>query len=111
MLVKTIGDKGKNFPAPRKYYGFVQTKRVVIISGGCDMFQIFNDVWKLDLRTLEWTCLKTCLLPRPIFFHSASLTPKGQMFIFGGNLGESEDVVNKSLLLNCCISIEYLYKD
>lgn len=90
MSLETQGDLEKNFPAPRRCHGLVQYidektgSNIVIITGGYNGSQYYNDVWKLDLKLLQWTCLKMCLLPQPTYFHSTALTPAGQMFTFGG---------------------------
>ncbi|KAK0178737.1 hypothetical protein PV327_007600 [Microctonus hyperodae] len=93
-LLKTHGDVNNNpwVPGPRRCHGSVQytdpiTGDVnVVLSGGYRSDQVYNDVWRLNLRRLQWTCLKPLgtTLPRPLFFHSAALTPAGQMYVFGG---------------------------
>lgn len=100
--VKTKRDKDtQHFPRPRRCHGLVQytdelTGTIyVVISGGFDGDRLLSDVWKLNLQTLTWTCLKS--LPRPIYFHSSTVTPSGRMFIFGGitkyNLPNNDEVV------------------
>ena len=44
------------------------------VSGGFDGRKIYDDVWMLDLTTLQWTKLDT-KLPRPVYFHSSAITP------------------------------------
>ncbi|XP_067003702.2 kelch domain-containing protein 10 [Anabrus simplex] len=78
------------FPAARRCHGCVQLpaeveeKNEIVICGGYNGGEIFSDVWKFDLSTLQWTCLKQCVLPRPVYFHSAAISPAGQLFTFGG---------------------------
>lgn len=77
-------------PEPRRCHGSVQYTdeksgvTSVVISGGYNGDSVFSDVWRLDLSTLQWTLLKECILPSPVYFHSAALTPEGRMYIFGG---------------------------
>ena len=86
------------YPAPRRCHGLVQYfdetsgSTLVIISGGYNGFQVFSDLWKLDLSCLQWTLLKMCFLPQPTYFHSTALTPAGQMFTFGGIVKQGDEV-------------------
>lgn len=45
---------------------------------------VLNDLWRIDLATFQWTKLEV-VLPVGVFFHSASITPDGWIYIFGGN--------------------------
>lgn len=101
MTLNTIGDKYDNsIPSSRRCHGSVQYKDEntgeisVIISGGFNGDPIFSDMWKLDLSNLQWTRLRNCVLPRPVYFHSVSLTPEGRMYTFGGINKESNKVNN-----------------
>ncbi|XP_035234268.1 kelch domain-containing protein 10-like [Stegodyphus dumicola] len=55
----------------------------VFICGGQDGGGIFSDVWKINLKTLQWEKLNTNL-PTPVYFHSAAISQAGQLFVFGG---------------------------
>ncbi|GLH12868.1 Kelch domain-containing protein 10 homolog [Gryllus bimaculatus] len=85
-------------PAARRCHGCVQLPSdgiqhsAVFISGGYDGSNIFDDLWKLDLNTLQWQHLSHCKLPRAVYFHSTALTPAGQLFSFGGiaDMGNGE---------------------
>lgn len=90
-ILSTQGDSEDNsIPAPRRCHGVVQYTdektgvTYVVISGGTNGTFVFSDVWRLDLSEMQWTCLRKCKLPRPLFFHSAALTPQGRMYTFGG---------------------------
>ncbi|XP_014609183.1 PREDICTED: kelch domain-containing protein 10 homolog isoform X2 [Polistes canadensis] len=90
-ILNTQGDSENNtIPAPRRCHGVVQYMdektgvTYVVVSGGTNGAFVFSDVWRLDLSEMQWTCLKKCKLPRPLFFHSAALTPQGRMYTFGG---------------------------
>ncbi|XP_053987888.1 kelch domain-containing protein 10 homolog isoform X2 [Hylaeus anthracinus] len=91
IILNTYGDNEDNtVPKPRRCHGSVQYTdentgvTSVVISGGYNEDHIFSDVWKLDLKHLQWTCLRQCKLPCPVYFHSAALTPEGRMYTFGG---------------------------
>ncbi|XP_066593743.1 kelch domain-containing protein 10 homolog [Prorops nasuta] len=90
----TLNTKGdcydESYPEARRCHGCVQHTdqetgvTSVIISGGYNGDTIFSDVWKLDVSHLQWTCLRTCVLPRPVYFQSAALSKEGCMYTFGG---------------------------
>ncbi|XP_014216421.1 kelch domain-containing protein 10 [Copidosoma floridanum] len=98
MTLCTRGDIEKTYPAPRRCHGLVQFKdektdsTLAVISGGYNGTHVFSDIWRLDLELLQWTCLKTCVLPQPTYFHSTALTPAGQMFTFGGIVKQDNEV-------------------
>ncbi|XP_050098285.1 kelch domain-containing protein 10 homolog [Anopheles aquasalis] len=75
-------------PAPRKCHSCVQIRTdtgvEVIVAGGYDGVTYFRDIWKLNLSTLQWKFMKKSRLPFPLFFHDASITSEGCMYIFGG---------------------------
>ena len=56
---------------------------MVYIVGGYDGNTIFDDIWRLDLLTLQWIKLRV-FLPKPVYFHASTLTKDGQLIIFGG---------------------------
>lgn len=101
--MSTHGDTEETMvPAPRRCHGSVQYTdeksgvTSVVISGGYNGDWVFSDVWRLDLGTLQWTRLRECFLPCPVYFHSAALTPEGRMYIFGGIVKMN----NKVIVLN-----------
>jgi len=106
--LSTHGDTEETMvPAPRRCHGSVQYTdeksgaTSVVISGGYNGDRVFSDVWRLDLGTLQWTLLRECVLPRPVYFHSAALTPEGQMYIFGGIVKKNNKVIiNKVIVPN-----------
>lgn len=101
-LLQTHGDIGHNpwVPGARRCHGCVQysdeqTGDVnVVISGGYTEAHMYDDVWRLNLPRLQWTCLKKfgTILPRPVYFHSAALTPAGRMYTFGGIIQDEPEV-------------------
>lgn len=77
-----------SYPQPRRCHGLVQLKSgnkiyVYIICGLGDEGML-NDLWRLELSTLQWTLIKNDVLPRGLYFHSTALSYHGKMFIFGG---------------------------
>lgn len=109
MILNTQRDNDYNsVPAPRRCHGSVQYTdektgtTFVVISGGYDGSYVFSDVWRLELNTLQWSCLRECVLPHPVYFHSAALTPEGCMYTFGGIIKEGDEVleaVNLSVMI------------
>ncbi|XP_057321779.1 kelch domain-containing protein 10 homolog isoform X2 [Microplitis mediator] len=47
---------------------------------------VFNDVWRLNLTSLKWTCLERfgTVLPSHVEDHSMTVSPAGKLFTFGG---------------------------
>jgi hypothetical protein len=80
--------------------GSEQQERVVYICGGYNGAEIFHDVWRLELQSLQWTQMTKCSLPRAIYFHSAAVTPSGRMYSFGG-ITEEENNTNRTADVNC----------
>lgn len=75
-------------PLARKCHSAVQVNTgkhsQVFVAGGSDGESVFNDVWRLDLETLQWTLMRKTILPCPLYFHSATVTSYGCMYMFGG---------------------------
>ncbi|XP_054720269.1 kelch domain-containing protein 10-like [Uloborus diversus] len=84
------------YPPARKCHGCVQRGSDVFICGGLDGSQIFSDVWKINLKSLQWEKLKT-QLPTPVYFHSTALSPAGQIIIFGGVSDLTQNVRSNEL--------------
>lgn len=104
----------KIVPAPRRCHGCVQYTdeetgvTSVVISGGYNGDLMFSDVWRLDLSTLLWTCLRNCILPSPVYFHSTALTPEGRMYIFGGIVKEHDQVQRTNAVHSVWLTIPKL---
>ncbi|OQV25786.1 Kelch domain-containing protein 10 [Hypsibius exemplaris] len=72
------------FPPARKFHAAVQHANFAYMFGGFDGDAImFNDIWRLDLSNLQWTKMWQTL-PQEIYFHTATTTPAGCMYVFGG---------------------------
>ncbi|XP_063932164.1 kelch domain-containing protein 10 homolog [Zophobas morio] len=102
---KTIRDTKKGIPPPRRCHGAVQINTEngtqVFIAGGHDGENVFDDLWRLDLKTFQWTYFDKCRLPFPIYFHAAAATPEGRLYIFGGICSNNDNDVRRS---NCMYS-------
>lgn len=70
-------------PPARRCHGCVQMRSDIFIFGGTDGATIFDDLWKLNLKSYVWTRFDLTL-PIPLFFHGAALTNSGRLTIFGG---------------------------
>lgn len=81
--LKTVKDVKNGMPKPRRCHGAVQISVNndihVFISGGYDGTNVFNDIWKLELSSLQWTLIMTCTLMMPSYFHSSAVTPEGNV--------------------------------
>ncbi|XP_017865846.1 PREDICTED: kelch domain-containing protein 10 homolog [Drosophila arizonae] len=84
-------ENDKGYPRPRKCFSCVQHQSSngdieAFITGGLqgDFSTYFSDIWKLNLRTKQWTIIQTASLPRALYFHSAAHSGNGCMYIFGG---------------------------
>lgn len=75
-------------PTARKCHSCVQIRTdqglEVIVAGGYDGVNYYNDIWKLNLSTMQWKKMHKSNLPYPLFFHDAAVTNDGCMHIFGG---------------------------
>ena len=73
----------KEFPVARRCHGCVLWKGSVYICGGYNGVEVFDDIWSLDLSSFQWRKINRTL-SYPVFFHSATITPQGCMYVFGG---------------------------
>ncbi|XP_078045183.1 scruin like at the midline [Augochlora pura] len=118
IVLNTYGDNDSDgdtlVPEPRRCHGSVQYTDEktgvisVVISGGYNQDHVFSDVWRLDLSLLQWTCLRKCILPRPLYFHSAALTPEGRMYIFGGIIKNNNEVARTDAVHSVWLKIPRL---
>lgn len=99
------------YPAPRRCHSAVKIPGInvsVMILGGYDGNYMFGDAWKLDLVTLQWTRLFNCSSPRPVYFHSSAVTPKGKLFTYGGIIEKSQNIVRTSDMCSIWICVPKL---
>ncbi|XP_050412713.1 kelch domain-containing protein 10 [Patella vulgata] len=76
-------DSINGYPSARRCHSCVYFDNEIYICGGLGQRRIADDIWKLNLTTLQWKKLP-CLLPSPVYFHSADVTQNGCMYVFGG---------------------------
>lgn len=104
-------DYVNGMPQPRKCHGAVQVDAQddihVFISGGFDGEFVFDDLWRLELSTMQWTFIDYCVFPRPLYFHSASVSPAGKMSVFGGIYG-GEDMERSSDIYSIWVCVPRL---
>ncbi|XP_043282304.1 kelch domain-containing protein 10 homolog [Venturia canescens] len=90
MTLSAVKDRNHGYPEARRCHGSVQytdekTGEIsIVISGGYSGSREFQDIWRLDLGQLQWTCVARCFFQSPLYFHSVALTPQGKMYTFGG---------------------------
>ncbi|GAB0093224.1 rap1 GTPase-GDP dissociation stimulator 1 [Sergentomyia squamirostris] len=85
--IHSVPDQREIYPAARKCHACVQIDTTegpeVVIIGGYDS-TYYSDIWKLNLRTFEWRLFARMNTLRPIFFHDATATRSGCVYIYGG---------------------------
>ncbi|XP_015111371.1 kelch domain-containing protein 10 homolog [Diachasma alloeum] len=102
-ILHTHGDGSQSrYPGPRRCHGAVQyldaeSESVnVIISGGFCGNRDYRDVWRLNLKSLQWTKIVNCSLPKPLYFHSVAVTPAGKMYTFGGIVETQNEMTKRT---------------
>ncbi|GBP14517.1 Kelch domain-containing protein 10 homolog [Eumeta japonica] len=104
--------KGPICPMPRKCHSAVQIDTPngaqVFVVGGTDGNLAFQDIWRLQLPEMQWTIMRKCVLPKPIYFHSATVTSSGCMYIFGGIESDELEGVRTNNLYKIWLSIPKL---
>lgn len=80
--------KTKTYPSRRKCHSLVQYTnsrgdQEVVIAGGVSGIKELDDIWKLNLRSLQWTKLGATI-PTNLFFHDSAIASNFCMYIFGG---------------------------
>ncbi|CAG5090187.1 Similar to slim: Kelch domain-containing protein 10 homolog (Drosophila melanogaster) [Cotesia congregata] len=68
---------------------------IVILSGKFDHKDNYNDLWKLNLSTMTWKNIdnRGSLIPRTFKRFSMTVSPAGQLFTFGGFIGDPKERV------------------
>ncbi|ODN03958.1 Kelch domain-containing protein 10 [Orchesella cincta] len=82
-LIGLPNDTVSRFPCARKCHGCIQRGDDVFICGGYDSKNIFMDLWRLHIPSMQWHFL-TIQMPMALCFHSTCITAVGCMYVFGG---------------------------
>lgn len=100
------GDLGNDPRIPRMHGGFSITQyrddkgdvNVILTGGEIDEYSC-NEMWRLNLTKLQWTCLsKFEALPYRMRNHVAAVTPFGKMYLFDGLV---EDEAGEVMIFYC----------
>lgn len=91
MEVQRDLESKPGIPFDRGDYSIIQYKdekgdiNVILAGGETDKF-LCNDIWRLNLRTLQWTCVSKFagVLPYRMRNHVAAITPAGKMYLVDG---------------------------
>jgi hypothetical protein len=99
-------------PPPRRFgaaMAFASRRGRVVLFGGADGTQRWNDTWELDVKTLAWTQIQTPAAPTPREHAAMTFDVKrNRVVLFGGNDGaaDTNDLWEYHLLGNRCVSDE-----
>ncbi|XP_062522756.1 kelch domain-containing protein 10-like [Corticium candelabrum] len=70
------------FPSPRRFHSCAKYGDNVYMCGGTTFLDhIYNDVWRLDLTTFQWTKMWQTL-PTPVFFPTVQLSLQLDVFMY-----------------------------
>ncbi|XP_044754039.1 kelch domain-containing protein 10 [Coccinella septempunctata] len=109
---KTLKDISYGAPAPRRCHGAAQIDidgiHQVFITGGHDGERIFDDLWRLNLKTYQWTYFPKCTLPREVYFHATASTPEGRLYVFGGIYSDEENFIRTNSIYSTWLCIPKL---
>ncbi|XP_066253291.1 kelch domain-containing protein 10 homolog [Euwallacea similis] len=109
---KTVPAGKHGVPMARRCHGAAQIDHgngiEVFITGGLDGESIFQDLWRLNLKSLQWTYFETCVLPRPTYFHALAVTPQGRLYVFGGIYSIDEEVKRSNAVYSTWVCIPKL---
>ncbi|XP_033648079.1 kelch domain-containing protein 10-like isoform X2 [Asterias rubens] len=97
QLMVSIEDPQHGYPESRRCHGCAQLNNEGYITGGYGGKKIFDDIWRINLDTLQWTQLDI-RLPKPVYFHSSAITPSGCLYYHGGVVSPTGDERSDSLI-------------
>src|SRR5690554_102398 len=84
-------------PLPRRRHTAVVSSNTMIVFGGCGEDDLLNDIIKYNWETNEWMAVKPRgAIPYPRWRHTAIVTPRNTMLVFGGQ----GDLGDKIVFLN-----------
>ncbi|CAD6235080.1 GSCOCG00007796001-RA-CDS [Cotesia congregata] len=106
-MINTHGDVDHvpNYPMDRDelngsdpritHYRDTNNNFIVILSGQIDHEDYYNDLWELNLSTMTWKNIdnRGTLIPPTFEDYSMTVSPAGQLFTFGGSIGDPKDRV------------------
>ncbi|KAF9441341.1 galactose oxidase [Macrolepiota fuliginosa MF-IS2] len=102
MKWELIETKGVKKPGPRGYHTANLIGNIMVVIGGSDGKDSFDELWTLDLDTLIWIQIKTNM-PYKRLAHSSTQVGS-YLFIFGGH--DSTEYTSELVLLNL-VSLQY----
>ncbi|XP_050418005.1 kelch domain-containing protein 10 [Patella vulgata] len=88
--VATRPDSKYGYPKCRCSFSLVEVESSIYVCGGItysygNTQQSLDDIWTISLIDFQWRKLSV-RLPEPLYFHRASVSPSGFMYLFGGVL-------------------------
>ncbi|KAH9989555.1 hypothetical protein BJV77DRAFT_1069409 [Russula vinacea] len=102
MRWEQVAISGRKRPSPRGYHTANLVQNVMIVIGGSDGRECFQDIWCLNLDTAVWTQIKPDTLYRRLSHSSAQVG--SYLFISGGHDGSE---YSPELLLFNLVSLQY----
>lgn len=85
-----------NSPTARFFHASEIVGRKIVIHGGWDGSDTFNDLWIFNTELFSWMQPRTAGFgPSARYGHSLTLSPDGRLFIFGGCSLDKESSVPK----------------
>jgi len=102
MRWEQVAISGRKRPSPRGYHTANLVQNIMIVVGGSDGRECFQDIWCLNLDTATWTHVKPDMVHRRLS-HSAAQVGS-YLFISGGHDGAE---YTPELLLFNLVSLQY----
>ncbi|CAG9854868.1 unnamed protein product [Phyllotreta striolata] len=83
-LISTAGRGSDQTPPPRHKHSAILQGDAMWIYGGMTDLQERSDLWKWDVPSRTWHCVKCKINPGPLHSHAATKLPTSHMLVFGG---------------------------
>jgi len=72
-------------PSPRFYHASEAVGRKIVVHGGWNSKDVFDDIWIFNTDSFAWMQPRTSgFAPSARYGHSLTLSPDGRIFLFGG---------------------------
>lgn len=85
-----------NGPPPRFYHASEVVGRKIVVHGGWNGDEVFNDIWIFNSDSFSWMQPRTAGFgPTARYGHSLTLTMDGRLFIYGGTTIDKDSGVPK----------------